>query len=269
MNLERNKPIALLVGAGAVKNAWRPVTRAIQPEHFKSELSSESANSALARLIYLLRWYSDNSNDVGLNDYKEILRNTKLRICEEIKNAQQNGEITVREEFSYILNDIILSNCSRLMVVSTNWDTLIETALNNSSGLVRLFDNQKLSPAYIHGIYTNPDIIYLPTEVAEERYRTADENKLFGVMHLAAMKTLRDAHTLIIYGLSISSLDAELIQVLGVCLSRSSVKVVHVINPDHKIVAEKINLLLEFPTEVKVFGYDPSNLINPIDYSMY
>ena len=51
------KAVALVVGAGAVENAWAPVIRVLHPE-FDFPLTADGANSVLARLIYLLRWWA-------------------------------------------------------------------------------------------------------------------------------------------------------------------------------------------------------------------
>jgi hypothetical protein len=92
MNIDKKQSVALFVGAGAVKNAWRPIIKAVQPLYFKETLSADGANYGLARLVYNLRWFSNNPGS-GLDKCKQILESAKSRICEEIKIAQQNKDL--------------------------------------------------------------------------------------------------------------------------------------------------------------------------------
>ena len=73
MNIDKNQSIALFVGAGAVKNAWSPIIKAVQPDYFKESLSADAATSGLARLVYNLRWFSNNPSD-ALDKCKQIMK---------------------------------------------------------------------------------------------------------------------------------------------------------------------------------------------------
>lgn len=265
MNIEKNQSIALFVGAGAVNNAWVPIVRAMQPHYFKNALSMDGANSGLARLVYNLRWFSNNQGE-GFEKVKEIYLSSKIKICEQIKIAQQNGEIFIRKEFASILEEIINCDCSKLMVVSTNWDTIVEDVINADPEIRRRFD--KIVSAHIHGTYLDPNNIYLPTEIIEEPYRSDDERQFLGTYHAAVMQAAAFAHTIIIYGLSISPLDAELTQIIGACLHYPGIKAVKIIDPNHSTVAERVNLLIKYPTTITVEGYDPGDLIKSYDYSL-
>lgn len=154
------------------------------------------------------------------------------------------------------------------MIVSTNWDTVVEDAVNIVSKIKDMFGNRKLFAAHVHGVYSDPKIIYLPTEMIEEPYRTNDERQFLGNMHSAVMRATSIAQTIIFYGLSISPLDAELTQIVGTCVDNDNVQSIKIIDPCHKIVAERINLLLRYPTKKTVHGYDPSNLYALVDYSL-
>lgn len=266
MNIINNQSVALFVGAGAVYHAWTPIIKAVQPEYFSEELSVDGATSGLARLVYNLRWFSNNPG-IGLEKCKQILEAAKQRICEEIKVSQQKNEIVIRYEFWKILDNIINSDCKRLMIVSTNWDTIVEDAVNSSPTIQRMFN--KIFAAHIHGVYTDPKNIYLPSEITEEPYRTNDERQFFGSMHAAVMQSMAVAETMIIYGLSISPLDAELTQVIGACLDHPNIKTIKIVDPNHKMVAERINLLIKYPVnKIAVEGYSPDNLNKCFDYSL-
>jgi hypothetical protein len=267
MNIDKNQSITLFVGAGAVKNAWAPIIKAMQPEYFKQRLSVDGATSGLSRLVYNLRWFSNNPGD-ALDKCRKILENTKVGICEEIKIAQEKDEISVRDEFWNIIEQITLSDCKRLMIVSTNWDTVVEDAINTIPKIKEMFGNRKLFAAHLHGVYLDPTTIYLPTEMVEEPYRTDHERQILGSIHAAVMQATVIAQTIIFYGLSISPLDAELTQIVGACMNNDNIQSIKIMDPSHKIVAERINLLLQYPTKKTVHGYDPNNLHNLVDYSL-
>jgi hypothetical protein len=67
----KNMITALIVGAGAVENAWRPVLRALQP-YYDFPLTEDGANCILARLIYLLRWYACDNSETGTMEVVEL-----------------------------------------------------------------------------------------------------------------------------------------------------------------------------------------------------
>lgn len=270
MKIPSNKSVAILFGAGAVKNGWLPIIRAIQPSYFKKQISIDAANSYLARLIYLLRWSyapKDDTGDYGLEDYQKILKNTKEQICTEIAMSSKQGEIKVQDEFYSIINEIILSNFRHIMMVSTNWDTVFEDAVNSMPIIQSAFD-EKLIAAHIHGIYLDPTTLYLPTEVCEEPFRSKGEEHILGSLHLKIMEQITRAEIIIFYGLSLSPLDAELTQILSVGLDNPNLKLIIIIDPNHAVVADKINILLKYPSNVTVTGYSPYDLKNGVLHSL-
>ena len=265
MNIDKKQSVAIFVGAGAIKNAWAPIIKAVQPPYFKEELSTDGANCGLARLVYNLRWFSHNPGS-GLDKCKQILESAKSRICEEIKIAQQNKEIAIRDEFSNLIDQIIQSDCTRLMIVSTNWDTIAEDSVNSIPMIQSRFG--KIVAAHIHGVYLDPQNIYLPTEIVEEPYRAENERKILGGMHASVVQAMTVAQTIIIYGLSISPLDAELTQIIAACCSHPNIRAVKIVDPCHKLVAERVNLLITYPTKISVEGYSPNDLNISKDYSL-
>lgn len=268
MNIDKNQSIALFVGAGAVKNAWSPIIKAVQPIYFKENISIEGATSGLARLVYNLRWFS-NYPGGALDKCKQILEDAKLVICNEIRIAHEKNEITVRDNFLKIVEQITLSECNRLMIVSTNWDTVVEDSINSIPKVRQMFGNRNLFAAHIHGVYLDSKNIYLPSEIVEEPYRTAEERQFLGNMHANVMQAMMFADTIVIYGLSISPLDAELTQVMGACLDHPNIKTIKIVDPNHKVVAERINLLIKYPIKkITVEGYNPDDLNNCYDYSL-
>ncbi len=265
------KNIALICGSGAVENAWLPLDF-LKPHHFKKNLSKEGANSALALLVYNLRFHENRSNgnedDPIYKTCKEMLNKLRNDICENIKYCQENKKISVRNEFNNIIEKMILPDCKRLLLVTTNWDTVVEEALKSNS-ILKFFIRNKTCCIHLHGSYDDPEGIYLPTEFINEKYRTEEQRFRMGRILEETMENLTDAQILIIYGLSISPLDAELLQVLGTSISvNANLEVVKIIDPNHECVAEKINIILKDSSKIKVEGFSPENLVDSINHTL-
>jgi hypothetical protein len=258
---------ALIVGAGAVQNAWAPVLRVLQP-YYDFPLTSDGANSVLARIVYLLRWWSQNPSPVAegqLKEHKDLLFEIRRGISQELKAAQEHDELTVRPEFESIADTMLMAHSTSFMLVTTNWDTVVPGAL--SRHLHRTLDGTVI-PLHIHGSITNPDRLYLPTEVTFEPYRTHEEEQAIGGLHGSIWRGLEQAHRVIVYGLSLSPLDAELAQTLAAGWSNPNLREISVVTPDHELVAHRVNLLLDPRREVIVKGYVPGDLKTGFDYTV-
>lgn len=263
----KNKVCGIVVGAGAVKNAWAPVLRALQPYH-DFPLTADGANSFLARLVYLLRWWSSTDTDLAKREKEGLitfLKEIRTSIAKELKTAEVNGEIVVRDEFSNIIDRFLVPYCTKFMLVTTNWDNVIGSALD--AHLVKNFECL-VHPLHIHGSVDNPDTLYLPTEMAKEPYRSYREEQHLGQMHGSIWRGLEGAHRVIVYGLSISPLDAELGQTLAAGWSNSKLKEILVISPNHEEVAHRVNLLLDRKRDVEVKGFAPDKLGIEHNYSI-
>lgn len=101
--------IAIIVGAGAVENAWTPVLKALKTAT-GLDMDSDCANYLFARYIYLQRFYSK----MPLPDAKLYLKLSnensnllKRQICNELKQAQDNGSVKPQKEFRKILTRFI------------------------------------------------------------------------------------------------------------------------------------------------------------------
>ncbi len=146
---KKDRPVtALIVGAGAVENAWNPVFRALQP-HFDFPLTADGANCFLARVVYLLRWWSSSPGDMAkeqLRLHKDFLGEIKKDICREIRISQAQGERKVRAECEAVIDSMLIAHSNSYMLVTTNWDTVVPEAL--SKFLSRTMDGIGHSPAY-------------------------------------------------------------------------------------------------------------------------
>lgn len=262
MEIPKNKSLAVLIGAGAIKNSWLPIQKAIISSDPISSISSDAVNCYFARLIYLLRWSSTvktEENDYGFQTFLSILNTIKNSIYNELKTSQERSEITTQDQFNEIVAEIIASEFSQLMLVSTNWDTVFEDALIKTEIINRLVAG-KVFAVHIHGIYNDPKTIYLPTEVCQEPYRSNEEMMNLRKLNYLTMQQINQAEVLLIYGLSLSPLDAELIQILSAGLHKSSLQLVIIVDLNTSLVKERLINLLEYPNNIRIVEYSPMDL---------
>jgi hypothetical protein len=270
MNTEGLKNCALLAGAGAVVGAWDPVMRALKP-FVDFPLTVDGANSYLARLVYLARWFSSDFYNSELHKpYRDVtlehMIQVKQAIASELAAAEAAGEITHRVTLEPVVRELILSFSTRFMVVTTNWDTVVPNAMRK---ILRTAYEGELYPQHIHGSVADPSTLYLPSEITQELYRKPEEDKHIGTVHGNVWRNLEQAQRVILYGLSIDPLDAELGQTLAAGWSRSKVEMILIVNPHHSLVAHRVNLLLDRQRDVRVFGLNPETLKREADYTIW
>lgn len=256
------------MGAGAVEGAWKPVIDALQP-HFEIPLTPDGANSVLARLVYLLRWWSCAKSEIASDEFKKhkkFLIEIRSAICRSLRKAEEKGAIRVRPEFEDIVRKHVISHGGDLLLITTNWDNVVGSALKKllNSRTTKFEPN----PQHIHGSALTPNAMYLPTELTEEPYRTREARESIGRLHGAIWRGMEICNKSVVYGLSISPLDAELGQTLACGWSNSVLEEIEVIVPDHEVVAHRVNLLLDGRRSVAVKGYDPRSLRGFVDYSV-
>lgn len=265
--MARKTMTALIVGAGAVENAWRPVLRALGPL-YDFPLTEDGANCLLARVVYLLRWYSYDNSETGkvaLAGLKKSLGEIKSAICTEIDKSEKKEELRVRKEFSSIVDEMLVKHSTTFMLVTTNWDNVVDRALSRHLGRTM---NAVVRPLHIHGSTDSSDILYLPTEMTKEPYRANEEEQRIGGIHGSIWRGLENAHRVVIYGLSLSPLDAELGQTLAAGWSNNNLREISIVSPAHGVVAQRVNLLLDPRRKVTVRGHEPQNLKEETDYTI-
>jgi len=86
--------------------------------------------------------------------------------------------------------------------VTTNWDFSTQEFLEGQD------HDRSASVDFLHGTYSVG--LYLPGEVVDEPYRGADNGSEFVTSAYGTVHKLRDASRLIVWGLAVSPLDAEL-----------------------------------------------------------
>lgn len=256
-----NNKIAILVGAGAVENAWEPVLDCFRPIN-GHDTDADTANFLFAKSICAMRLYSKTPKGAPmLQQEQEVVKLMKDVVCDSLKLAQKSGKLKPRKEFEAILNKFVFSDPSNLFgFVSTNWDTVIDAEANRLVK-AKYKDIENVTVFHIHGSIESHEHLYLPSETSMENYRSDEENDKLGYAHYATNKFMSAAKTIILYGISLDPLDAELSLLLsGVFSAGTSVKEVIIINPDHQKVRKRVQILLYRKTGIVIRCFHPSNL---------
>lgn len=262
------KQAAIIAGAGAVVGAWKPVLKALQPYH-DFPLTPDGANSFLARVVYLLRWFAALDTDFGRDQFRrslEIMNAIKASIAKELRTAEEHAEITPRPNLNLVLQKLLIPYSQSFMLVTTNWDSVIGKSIHR---ILNVDHHVQLHPLHIHGSTADPATVYLPSEVTNEPYRTPKERKAIGSLHGSIWRGLEKARRVIVYGLSIDPLDAELGQTLASGWSNPNLEEIFIIDPNHKPVAHRVNLLLDRRRDVRVIGLHPDTLAEEADYTIW
>ncbi|OJX52257.1 MAG: hypothetical protein BGO88_17040 [Flavobacterium sp. 38-13] len=260
--MKKNR-VALLIGAGAVENAWAPVLNAIK-EFCGIDTTADGANFVLANWIYMLRFYST----VGHIKAPEILeihkKDTywlKKAIVDNLKMAQDKDEIRARPALKRIIEKLIISDDNTFGFVTTNWDTTVDKVI--SQELKRFGISHPQSIFHIHGDVDDCNSLYLPSEITDETFRAKEESFKIGLKHKMGMEFFMEATHIILYGISLDPLDAELSQMLRSACNKENLKEVTIINLENEKqrISERVRLLF-FPSnrEIKINFIDPNSI---------
>jgi hypothetical protein len=194
----------LLVGTGALDGAWNPVYRSLRAT-ISPDLPDDPdlANLQMARLVHLLRFAHGRNSPLerqlgqGLAEFRKTLAH-RLREATGV-------EILVRPAFLASVA-ALCKEFPRLDVITTNWDLSIDQALANMS--------PALDVLHLHGSAEQPDLLYLPSELSVDPYHSKGETQAHAKSLRNAIDVISRSTDLILYGLSLSPLDAELCQAL-------------------------------------------------------
>lgn len=256
-----NIKVAILVGAGAVEKAWDPILN-----YFKSingyETDADTANFLFAKAVCAMRLYSKLPQGAKqLKEEQELVSSMKEVIGDSLKLAQKDGTLKPRKEFATMLDKFVLCNPNNLFgFVTTNWDTVIDAEADRWVKEKYLYiEGAKVF--HIHGSIEAHEHLYLPSETSMENYRSDAENERLGYAHFATHELLKEANSIILYGLSLDPLDAELNLLLGGTFKASkTIQEVIIVNPNYQIVRKRIKILLFRKTGIAVRCFDPQNL---------
>ena len=242
---------AMLVGAGAVSKAWDPVVRAMQ-KFARVEIDPDQTSCLLARIVYLARFFAN----AGDGEY-ELLVKARKGIAEELKAAEESGEILVRDEFESIVNQLVVTRSTLFYVISTNWDKTVDTAL---SRMMAKYPDSEAKVFPLHGTYDDPSTLYLPTEMVIEPYRSKDEEAELGGRHAGLMSRLGGLEHLVVYGLSLDPSDAELNQIVSMMIDSDEIRTIDIVDLEPELVAKRISLLMKKPDLPEIRCIRPAEL---------
>ena len=253
------KPSATIVfiGTGAVQGSWDPVIRAMQGAGFPDVVTPGGANFAMARLIYIGRelWRNGEGRRARKlrKKFRAKLKELKHSIAAALKAASEAREISVREEFARVL-EVVFCDAERAAVVTTNWDRTVEQEV------ARLQPN--IGFRYLHGRCEAPEGLYLPTEVVTEPYRKEGARRLLRHRRAEVVCGMQQVSKVVLYGLALSPLDAELGQVLASAMNGSNVQRIQIVDPDYASIAERVAGLTDAANarRVEIVGGPPDQL---------
>lgn len=191
----------MLVGAGALANAWVPLFRALRQKVFPQLLDDSGlANQLLARQVQKLRLFCGDGRVPDSEDM-ERLRDQHHAFLEAIRVEFTLAELKARPRFTPIVQKLVPPD-SELKVITTNWDFGVDRAVNAS--------RPGTGVLHLHGRIDNPFGLYLPSETSTERYHLQFETVQYAGATFEALETLSAATHVLVYGLSFDPLDAEL-----------------------------------------------------------
>lgn len=260
--------VAFIVGAGAVENSWTPVIKVLQPD-IRYQLDPDSANSFFALMVYHMRFMALSTPSESKTFLRKIIddiNHIKSSIARELIRAELSREIFYRKELPNILDKFLFNQKTQHVVISTNWDTVIDNALNYF-GHATNSESKLLQTHHLHGIVSSPNNLYLPSEMFLEAYRPEQENGEMGKIHRGVLHALQECNKTILYGLSLNPLDAELCQLLSLGWNSPNQKEIVIIDPNHMTVARRVGILLnDFDYNISVYAYHPADLSSKIQY---
>ncbi len=247
---------ALFVGAGAVERAWDPIVSALQ--HFSPiVINADQASCMLTRSVFLSRFFASYAGPDGVNVSYDLLEKQKFRIAEELKLAEKSGLIRARSDIEWVVNHLLLPRSPVFYVVSTNWDCTVDIAIQN---ILSVQVGTETKVFHLHGSYIDPASLYLPSEISSEPYRDEFQTQKIGGMHVGLMGALSDLEHLVIYGLSLDPLDAELNQTLAAVIDSAAIKTIEIVDLEPEKVADRIVLLMKNPTLPNIKYIKPINI---------
>ncbi len=245
-----------LVGTGSQIGSWAPIYAAIRRalgEGFPEKqgdlpegddpILTDVTNFHLARWVAQQRTFWRLAHDplepkrakaAAVYELIDgIEKKFKAAMSDELLRATQAGALRLRPEFIEMFKR--LPREGSVAFVTANWDTVLEN-------WVRTWTEKPLVQ-YLHGSVAAPNLMLLPGENIHEDYRPREERKQLDAM-LNKWGYFDRARRIIIYGLSLSPLDAELSILLGMGFADSIGGEIWIVNPaEGKTVQRRVQTL--------------------------
>lgn len=255
-------PILFIAGSGSVDGAWTPILTALQRNGFSAATTRGRANLAMASLVYdaraaaLLPGY----------DQSKPCRNVKRlgKVCmdiqEELWRAKDAASIRVRPECQAAINRFVLKPSCEFSAFTTNWDTVLDEYLASifppdppivhihgivaKGHLSTWMKPPKLFADDEPGRFADSGKLYLPSEISEEPYSSSREGASLRMQHAEITQALSEAAQIVIFGLSLSPLDAELLNAVRDGIIPRTVSRVTIIDLCAQEIAARLVMLL-------------------------
>jgi hypothetical protein len=251
--------VMFLTGSGAVKGSWAPVFAALArcaPSGAKLA-EYDAANTLMATAVHAAR-FGHRFNAEKPERQRELL-GPRNAIRDEIVAELRSASLEPQPEFGDVWRAFIPRGAC-VHVATTNWDDAIDRWLGTKTG----WSGDVL---HVHGAAASGGSgtgeIYLPSETCFEPYFTDETTKrLLASLH-QYQGALKAADRLVIYGLALSPLDAELCLWLSQSLDETLGKVrqVFVVNTDPNPVIRRLRAISFENTRADVIqGYVPTAL---------
>jgi hypothetical protein len=206
-----SRKIAFIVGSGAVENAWKPILNVIDKDSgYKTD--ADGANCYFARLVYLMRFYATGTFPGAKEKSLSLIRDFnrfKSEISKALITSEEEKQIFARRELKDILYKFVFSRVNKTVLITTNWDMVIDNAINVLGESNYPKSNSDIQSLHIHGSIKTPNGMYLPSEVVREPYRTKEDDIAMGSLHGTAWRALEEANITILYGLSVDPLEPK------------------------------------------------------------
>jgi hypothetical protein len=247
----------LMIGTGAVENAWNPIRAALRD--LNRSFHDGTENFVFAKLIYELRWYFqiresmpesarlrlERAHKVQLREYRRL----KGMIARNLRAAEQTGTLKIAPALAEVIAAFVPGEAC---IITTNWDRSIDKFVREKyrSPRPRIF--------HLHGDSRSAGSLYLPSEVIEERFRTEVQNERLREAAGRTMIALGRCEMLIVYGLSFDPLDAELSSVTGGAFSDTATpKKILVFDLNPVPVAQRMHVLFPDCPCIEARGIEP------------
>jgi hypothetical protein len=244
-----------LIGTGAEIGSWEPVLEAIQALEVegigdpRQVAHPESAVSYFGTLIHLRREMLRIAALPGLEtdeassfrkkaeDLGTAHAELKEGIAAKLVATTALGTLRLRDGFVSFVN----AHRGTRAFLTTNWDLLLEDALTLSGK-----DPKKV--VHLHGDVNDSRTMLLPGEIMGEPYRNDAEAEAMQQKLETKWGVLEAAKCFVIYGHSLSGIEAELRLLLQLGFSgqakRPGIKIVSASSQDSNLIALRLRPLL-------------------------
>ena len=234
----------VLTGSGIIDDGWKPIIDVLSDFSGGNVYNADTANLHLARAVYWARMQcvSNPRPSAKFEAAAAEARRWLALTTDDLAKRIVGYPRPLQGTFDSVVRRLGLEDTGTTYA-TTNWDS----SLAEKVGSARVH--------YFHGSAASGNL-YLPTEMSIEPYQTNEVTLARVSAHAALQRLVRSAERVVIWGLGLSPLDAELATILG-AYARDW-KRVDIVDPCPHPVVDRLNIL------APIFGdlhlWDPNNL---------